>query len=120
MQEELVNETLTTELEDFVGGTLNNSGKAYGRNSEGVSTCGRNSEGVSTCGRNSEGVSTCGRNREMVYEEDDYLIAKKSMQSALGIYNRHAKPVEVWTKEQKELLKKIEELLARPITPAED
>ena len=100
MQEELVNETLTTELEDFVGGTLNNSGKAYGRNSE--------------------GVSTCGRNREMVYEEDDYLIAKKSMQSALGIYNRHAKPVEVWTKEQKELLKKIEELLARPITPAED
>ena len=77
-------------LEDFVGGTLNNSGKAYGRN------------------------------YKRDYEEDDYLIAKKSLQSALGNYNRHAKPVKIWTEEQKELLKRIDKLLARPITPAED
>lgn len=73
------------ELEDFVGNALDNSGKAYGRN------------------------------YKRDYEEDDFLIIKKSMQSALGNYKRHAKPVEVWTKEQKELLKKIEDLLARPI-----
>lgn len=83
------------ELEDFVGNALDNSGKAYGRNSE--------------------GVSTFGRNFKRDYEEDDYLIAKKVLQSSVGNYNRHAKPVEVWTEEQKELLKRIDELLARPI-----
>lgn len=78
-------DTLTDTLEDFVGNALDNSGKAYGRN------------------------------YERDYEEDDYLIAKKSMQSALGNYNRRAKPVEIWTEEQKKLLKSIDELLARPI-----
>lgn len=87
--QELVNETLTTALEDFVGDALDNSGKTYGRNFK----------------------------RD--YEEDDFLIAKKSLQSALGNYRRYAKPVEVWTKEQKDMLKRIDELLARPITPAE-
>lgn len=77
------------ELESFVGNSLDNSGKAYGRN------------------------------YKRDYEEDDFLIAKKSLQSALGNYKRYAKPVEIWTEEQKELFKRIDELLARPITPAE-
>lgn len=85
MQEGLVNETLTTALEDFVGDALDNSGKAYGRNFK----------------------------RD--YEEDDYLIAKKALQSSVGNYKRYAKPVEIWTEEQKKLLKSIDELLARPI-----
>jgi hypothetical protein len=73
------------ELEDFVGNVLQPTSKPFGRN------------------------------RMTDYEEDDYLIVKKIMQCKLAAHARHKKHIEVWTEEQKKLLARIDELLARPI-----
>ena len=50
-------------------------------------------------------------------EEDivEYENAKRSIQAKIAQYNRHAKPVEVWTEAQKKMLADIDKLLARPI-----
>ena len=61
-----------------------------------------------------------GKTFETDYEEDDYLLMKKSMQSSLAQHRRYGKPVEVWTEAQKKMLADIDKLLARPIRVYEE
>lgn len=48
-------------------------------------------------------------------KEDRGGALSVSLKAQISAYKRAAKPVEVWTEEQKEMLKRIDEILARPI-----
>ena len=77
------------EIEQFVGDTVQPTLKVYGKNKD---------------------------VKEEVDEDiEEYENAKRSIQAKIAQYNRHAKPVEVWTESQKKMLEDIDKLLARPI-----
>lgn len=81
--------TYFEDIEKFVGDTVQPTTKAYGKNKD---------------------------VKEEVDEDiEDYENAKRSIQAKIAQYNRHAKPVEVWTEAQKKMLADIDKLLARPI-----
>ena len=92
--EDLKAKTYFEDLDDFVGNTLKHTSKPFG--------------------------VTHVKEKPAEYDEVDYQIAKKSLQGRLAGYARNAKPVEVWTERQKELLADIDALLARPIPVYDD
>lgn len=83
------------QLEDFVKGTLTETRKPFGRNQQQK--------------HNEDGAA-----------EDFYNSSIVSIRSALGNHRRNAKAPEVWTEEQKEMLKHIDEIINRPIPRYEE
>jgi hypothetical protein len=85
------------QLEDFVKGTLTETSKPFGRNTD----------------RNV-------KENEDDAAEDFYRSSIVSIRSSLGNSKRNAKVPEVWTQEQKDMLKHIDEIINRPIPRYEE
>lgn len=79
------------QLEDFVENTLMESSKPYGRNY-------------------AKAIEEVDDETEIAYQR-----ALTSLRNRMAQHKRYAKPVKVWTKEQEEMLARVDDILKRPI-----